>query len=100
MSNSNQQREYIEEQARERGIANLKVFTGDVAKVVKQTNTIHKQTKKKQTNKCNKQKFLQVDPEDFQVEFDRVISIEMFEHMKNYGKLLKKVSISFSHYDN
>ena len=42
LSNSNQQREYIEEQARERGITNLKVFTGDVAKVVKQI---------KQTNK-------------------------------------------------
>jgi len=65
LSNSNQQREYIEEQARERGITNLKVFTGDVAKV---------------------------DPEDFQMAFDRVISIEMFEHMKNYGKLLKKIS--------
>ena len=45
MSNSNQQREYIEEQARERGITNLKVFTGDVAKVVKQTNAKNKQTK-------------------------------------------------------
>ena len=57
LSNSNQQREYIEEQARERGIANLKVFTGDVAKVVKQTKTIHKQTKKeanKQMQQTNK----------------------------------------------
>ena len=47
MSNSNQQREYIEEQARERGITNLNVITGDVAKV---TNKINKQkvaTKKK-----------------------------------------------------
>ena len=41
MSNSNQQREYIEEQAKERGITNLKVVTGDVAKVT--------------TNKCKKQ---------------------------------------------
>ena len=40
MSNSNQQREYIEEQARERGITNLNVITGDVAKV---TNKINKQ---------------------------------------------------------
>ena len=35
--------------------------------------------------------FCQVDPEEFQDAFDRVISIEMFEHMKNYGKLHKKV---------
>ena len=33
LSNSNQQREYIEEQARERGLTNLNVITGDVAKV-------------------------------------------------------------------
>ena len=43
LSNSNQQREYIEEQARERGITNLKVFTGDVAKVG-QTNKYNKQS--------------------------------------------------------
>ena len=35
---------------------------------------------------------LQVAPEEFEAAFDRVISIEMFEHMKNYGKLHKKVS--------
>ena len=34
---------------------------------------------------------LQVAPEEFEAAFDRVISIEMFEHMKNYGKLHKKV---------
>ena len=33
----------------------------------------------------------QVDPGGFQLAFDRVISIEMFEHMKNYQKLLHKV---------
>jgi cyclopropane-fatty-acyl-phospholipid synthase len=31
-------------------------------------------------------------PEEDHGTFDRVISIEMFEHMKNYGKLLKKIS--------
>ena len=30
--------------------------------------------------------------EDFLNKFDRIISIEMFEHMKNYGALLKKIS--------
>ena len=37
LSNSNQQREYIEEQAKERGITNLNVITGDVAKVMVMT---------------------------------------------------------------
>ena len=30
--------------------------------------------------------------EDFLNNFDRIISIEMFEHMKNYGALLRKIS--------
>ena len=41
---------------------------------------------------ASRNQFCQVDPEEFQDAFDRVISIEMFEHMKNYGKLHKKVS--------
>ena len=41
---------------------------------------------------ASRDQFCQVDPEEFQDAFDRVISIEMFEHMKNYGKLHKKVS--------
>ena len=36
--------------------------------------------------------------EDFLNKFDRVISVEMFEHMKNYGALLRKISgLEFSH---
>ena len=30
--------------------------------------------------------------EEFKEKFDRVISIEMFEHMKNYEALLRKIS--------
>jgi len=62
LSNSNSQREFIMEEAKKRGIKNLNIITGDVA--VFQTD----------------------------LKFDRVISIEMFEHMKNYEKLLEKVS--------
>merc|ERR1712002_819178 len=65
LSNSVQQREYIEKQAVEQGLSNLRVVTGDIAV-------------------CQ--------PQDFSQAFDRVISIEMFEHMKNYEKLLEKVS--------
>ena len=65
-SNSHGQREFIEGRARERGFANLRIVTGNVA----------------------------TDPmpaDALQQGFDRVISIEMFEHMRNYQLLLKKV---------
>jgi len=65
LSNSVQQREYIEEQARQRSLSNLHILTGDVSVV---------------------------DPSDFSLAFDRVVSIEMFEHMKNYRALLNKIS--------
>eukprot|EP00466_Bigelowiella_natans_P006570 jgi/Bigna1/54110/estExt_Genewise1Plus.C_280134 len=65
VSYSNSQREYIMAKAQKLGLSNVKILTSDM-------NT-------------------------FQLpngmpEFDRVISIEMFEHMKNYGKLLAKVA--------
>jgi len=65
LSNSGSQRQYIMEQARNKGLTNLKVFTGDVTTF---------------------------DTEEFHNAFDRIISIEMFEHMKNYDLLLKKIS--------
>lgn len=64
LSNSNGQREFILGRAAERGLGNLRIFTG---------NIVH------------------FDFEDGS-RFDRVMSIEMFEHMKNYGLLLEKVS--------
>ncbi|CEH12341.1 s-adenosyl-l-methionine-dependent methyltransferase [Ceraceosorus bombacis] len=63
LSNSKTQKVYIDQEAKKRGINNLTVFTGDV-------------------------KTYEFEPESF----DRVISIEMFEHMKNYSLLLAKVS--------
>ena len=63
LSNSRTQKLFIDAQARERGFKNLTVVTGDVK-----------------------------DYEFPAGSFDRVMSIEMFEHMKNYSFLLKKVS--------
>jgi cyclopropane-fatty-acyl-phospholipid synthase len=62
VSNSGLQREFIETERRARGVANLEVRTADVS--------------------------------DFDSErrFDRVVSIEMFEHMRNYERLLAKVA--------
>lgn len=64
LSNSHGQREFIEARAAERGLQNLRVFTGNIVGF----------------------EFPQ------ESHFDRVVSIEMFEHMKNYGLLLAKVA--------
>ncbi|KAF2004475.1 S-adenosyl-L-methionine-dependent methyltransferase [Amniculicola lignicola CBS 123094] len=62
-SNSKTQKEYIDGVAKSKGFTNLEVITGDV-----------------------------VDYEFEPSSFDRVVSIELFEHMKNYELLLAKVS--------
>lgn len=62
VSNSSTQKAYIDDTAKARGISNLTVITADM-------NT-------------------------FQIlqQFDRVVSVEMFEHMRNYKLLLNKVN--------
>ena len=62
VSNSESQKEYIYKECEKRGITNLEVITADM-------NVF--QTEKK---------------------FDRVVSVEMFEHMKNYDILLNRIS--------
>ncbi|MET0378864.1 MAG: cyclopropane-fatty-acyl-phospholipid synthase family protein [Spongiibacteraceae bacterium] len=62
VSNSHSQRQYIEDQARERGIANLQVIT------------------------CDMNEF------DSTQRFDRIVSVEMFEHMRNWPELFRRVS--------
>ena len=58
VSNSNSQREYIQQQAKQRGLGNIEVITCDVNQL-----TLDKH-------------------------FDRIVSVEMFEHMRNYDSLL------------
>lgn len=62
ISNSRSQRAFIEGQASERGLTNLRVVTCDI--------------------------------NDFQPEgqFDRVVSVEMFEHVRNHNQLLGRVA--------
>lgn len=62
VSNSANQRQWIEARAAERGLSNLRVITQDM-----RTLTLSET-------------------------FDRVISVEMFEHMRNYELLLKRVA--------
>lgn len=62
VSNSNSQRQFILARAKARGLTNLQILTGDI--------------------------------NDFNtgLRFDRVVSVEMMEHVRNYRKLLAKVA--------
>jgi cyclopropane-fatty-acyl-phospholipid synthase len=62
VSNSNSQREHILAQAKARGLGNVEIRTCDVNR-------------------------LELDEQ-----FDRVVSIEMFEHMRNYATLLGRIA--------
>lgn len=62
VSNSHTQKEYIDSETKKRGLDNLTIITADM-------NSF-----------------------DTDKKFDRVVSVEMFEHMRNYEKLLEKVS--------
>lgn len=71
VSNSNSQREYINARAKERGLNNIRVITCDM-------------------NRFNPSDYAS---EGFHPEhgFDRVVSVEMFEHMRNHQLLYKKI---------
>lgn len=64
VSNSRTQKAFIDERARERGLRNLEIVTSDI-------NVL-------------------AFPEGTQ--FDRTVSVEMFEHMRNYEELLRRVA--------
>lgn len=61
LSNSASQRAFIEARARERGLDNVEVITADINEF------------------------------DIDRQFDRVVSLEMFEHMRNWGDLTRRV---------
>ena len=63
VSNSRTQKEHIDARAAERGLANLEVVTCDMNRLELPAG-----------------------------EFDRVVSVEMFEHMRNYDELLRRVA--------
>ncbi|MGH8399765.1 MAG: SAM-dependent methyltransferase, partial [Gammaproteobacteria bacterium] len=63
VSNSHQQREYIQSQCLERGFTNVQIITQDVNQ-------------------------LALEP----AQFDRCVSVEMFEHMRNYETLLGRIA--------
>ncbi|TXT60024.1 MAG: hypothetical protein BAJALOKI2v1_140009 [Promethearchaeota archaeon] len=62
ITNSNSQKKHIEKVAKEKKIDNLRVIKTDISEI------------------------------DVEGKYDRILSIEMFEHVRNYGKLLSKIS--------
>lgn len=62
VSNSSTQQAFIQQQARDRNLTNLAVYVANIAEF------------------------------DTDERFDRILSIEMFEHMKNYKQLMGKIA--------
>jgi cyclopropane-fatty-acyl-phospholipid synthase len=62
VSNSRSQKQFIDAEAARRGIANLTVVTADLNEFSTDSR------------------------------FDRIVSVEMFEHMRNYAELLRRIS--------
>ncbi|MCA8941137.1 MAG: class I SAM-dependent methyltransferase [Planctomycetes bacterium] len=62
ISNSNGQREFIEARAAERGLENVRITTADMREF------------------------------DTTERYDRVVSVEMFEHMRNYAELMRRIA--------
>ncbi len=62
VSNSRSQKSFIDERARARGLTNVEVITADMN---------------------------EFDPGE---KFDRIVSVEMFEHMRNYGELFRRIA--------
>ncbi len=63
VSNAAPQRRFIELEARRRGLGNLRIVTADMNDFAPRSN-----------------------------QFDRVVSVEMFEHMRNYEQLLARIA--------
>lgn len=62
LSNAAGQKQYIESEISRRHVSNLTILTANVSEI------------------------------DLRQKFDRVLSIEMFEHMRNYGTLFRKIT--------
>jgi cyclopropane-fatty-acyl-phospholipid synthase len=62
ISNSRTQKEFIDAEVKRLGLSNLEIRTANI---------------------------VDFDPGE---EFDRVVSVEMFEHLRNYGELLRRIS--------
>jgi cyclopropane-fatty-acyl-phospholipid synthase len=78
VSNSRTQREYIEQEAAARGLANVQVLTGDVNRLGAGAGP----------NGGAGEHAEVVRPDAF----DRVVSVELFEHVRNHGLLTERIA--------
>ncbi len=89
VSNSASQRTFIESQAEQRGLRNVRIVTADMNDF-DAASLVREQTSPQQSP-------LDDAPIDSEVRdgfrrFDRVVSVEMFEHMRNWDLLLERIS--------
>ena len=73
ISNSASQRAFIEARCRELGLTNVRVVTCDM-------------------NEFEARELMERDLAGHRPPYDRVVSVEMFEHMRNYEKLLGRIA--------
>ncbi len=87
VSNSASQRSFIESQAAQRGLRNVRIVTADMndfdATTIAGNTPRHTSLEESETGPAARERFRG---------FDRVVSVEMFEHMRNWDALLERIS--------
>ncbi len=81
VSNSAPQRGFIEAEAAARGLTNLQIITADMNDFA--VGRVSNPSSPESTARPGR---------DGIPSYDRVVSVEMFEHMRNYAKLLERIS--------
>lgn len=98
VSNSRTQKEFIDAEAARRGLKNLRIITCDMNRFEPPPSDSRRRREESLTSPSasglqppteSEQRLLTSSPTG---EFDRVVSIEMFEHMKNYQRLMANVA--------
>jgi cyclopropane-fatty-acyl-phospholipid synthase len=97
VSNSASQRAFIESQAVQRGLRNVRIVTADMNDFDASSLDGHGDAVPLLTNapagtSRDGQSRLDANSSDDFHRFDRVVSVEMFEHMRNWDALLERVS--------
>ena len=72
VSNSATQHEYVNQQTAARGLTNLRHVVGDVATIDRDDSALPRKLRREDLGR-----------------FDRIVSVEMFEHLRNVGRLLQ-----------
>ncbi|MFM8471593.1 MAG: SAM-dependent methyltransferase [Limisphaerales bacterium] len=98
VSNSQTQKEFIDAEAVRRGLKNLRIITCDMNRFEPPASDSRRRREESLNSSAgsdsrpapeSEQRLLTSSPTEG---FDRVVSIEMFEHMKNYQRLLANIA--------